>query len=174
MACDEVVVVDKVEYAVPQQWCPRKIDSSLLAEPGDLVQLPQELTFEDYRIYVTSDTRDAFVAMATAARKDSIDLIADSGFRSLSFQRRIIRKRLAAGETIERVFLNVAPPGYSEHHTGRALDLVPSEARFAHTPTYKWLSENAGEFGFVETYQDIEGDNLRWESWHWYHTPATK
>jgi D-alanyl-D-alanine carboxypeptidase len=109
--------------------------------------------------------------MATAAHEDSVELIADSGWRSLSFQRQIIRKRMAAGDSFEEVLNSVAPPGYSEHHTGRALDLCPSEARFAFTETYRWLSEHGAEFGFHETLPKNPRAPLTWESWHWTYVP---
>jgi D-alanyl-D-alanine carboxypeptidase len=94
-------------------------------------------------------------------------LIADSGFRSISYQRRIIKNRLAAGEKMEHILKSVAPPGYSQHHTGRSLDLCPSEARFAHTKTYRWLVEHAAACGFRETIPNNPAYPGTWESWHW-------
>jgi len=160
-------MVDSTEYRLTDQWCGRALDSSAIAIPGSLVQIDSAHTFEDYRIYVTRATRDAFAAMAAAARKDSVLLIVDSGFRSPGFQSRIIKRRLAAGEPFERIISMVAPPGYSEHHTGRALDLVPSEARFAHTPAYQWLQAHAADYGFYETYPEDPESPHPWEAWHW-------
>jgi len=173
-ACDRAVVIDSVEYPVPERWCERWVDSTKWAEPTSLVRLPFELTKDSSRIYVTPATRDAFIAMAAAARKDSILLITDSGFRSPGFQRRLIKKRMALGQTFDEAVRFVAPPGFSQHHTARALDLVPSEARFADTEAYKWLRENAGDFGFEETYPEPEnGDDYEyWEAWHWYYVGA--
>lgn len=172
-ACDETVIIDSVEYHVTELWCGRALDSTAIAKPEQLVQLPQELTYEDYRIYVLPVTREAFVNMAAAALEDSVELIADSGWRSLSFQRRIIRNRMAAGDSFDKVLNSVAPPGYSEHHTGRALDLCPSEARFAFTETYIWLVAHAAEFGFYETLPKDPHAPLTWESWHWTYLPVT-
>lgn len=166
-ACDETVVIDSVEYRVSDYWCGQRIDSSAIARPEHLVKLPQELTFENYRIYVLPQARDAFVKMAKAAWKDSVELIVDSGFRSPAFQRRIIKKRLASGDSFDEVLNSVAPPGYSEHHTGRAFDLCPSEARFAFTETYRWLRENASRYSFFETLPEDPDAPLTWESWHW-------
>ncbi len=167
--CEETITIDSVVYPVGESWCGRLIDSAEIAEPASLVQLPDELTFEDSRIYVLPETKEAFVAMAEAAKEDSILLIADSGWRSFSFQRRIIRRRLERGDKIEEILQSVAPPGYSEHHTGRALDLCPSEARFAHTDIYKWLKENAGRFGFIESLPKSDSNLILWESWHIYY-----
>ena len=172
-SCDETdntIVIDSVEYKIPANWEGKEIDSSLIADPEKLVQLPQENTFEDYRIYLNKEARDAFVIMAEAAKSDSVTLIVDSGYRSANFQIRIIKRRMEQGDSFERVMKFVAPPGYSQHETGRAVDLVPSEVRFAKTKTYEWLQENAGKFGFAETYpEDIEPKS-RWEPWHWYYT----
>jgi zinc D-Ala-D-Ala carboxypeptidase len=166
--CDSLMV-DSTWHMVPPQWCGWKLDSTDIADPAQLVRLPDSLTFEDYRIYVTRSTREAFVRMAAAASNDGISLIADSGFRSPAFQKKIIRRRLADGQDPAKVLREVAPPGYSQHHTGRALDLVPSEARFAHTDTYRWLKNNAARFGFTESYANDTSTPFPWESWHWYY-----
>lgn len=165
--CSESIVIDSVSYRVGAPWCGNRLDSANVAQPSELVRLPDSLTFEDYRIYVTPETRRAFVAMATHARRDSVELTADSGFRSPSFQRRLIARRLAEGREFSEIIKNVAPPGYSQHHTGRALDLVPSDPSFARSRKYRWLREHATEYGFVESYsEDFEG-GMHWEPWHW-------
>jgi LAS superfamily LD-carboxypeptidase LdcB len=50
---------------------------------------------------------------------------------------------------------------------------VPSEAIFAFTETYRWLSEHAAEYGFFETLPEDPNAPLTWESWHWTHIPPT-
>ena len=169
-ACDETFLLDSTDYVVTEYWCGKVLDSGLLATPEDLVRLPQELTYESYRIYVLPEVRTAFVGMAQEAKKDSVDLIADSGFRSKSFQRRILRSRLSLGDEMATILESVAPPGYSEHHTGRAFDLVPSEAEFAFTEAYIWLRQNAHHFGFIESLPEDSSGESPWESWHWYYT----
>lgn len=167
----ETVTIDSVTYKVPARWVGRKLDSSRVADESKLVPLPAELCPEGTRVYVTPATRTAFIRMAAAAKKDSILLKADSGYRSAAFQRRIIRRRMAEGRTFDQVCQFVAPPGYSQHQTGRALDLVPSEAVFANTPTYAWLKKHAGKYGFVESIPKPpkNGGDWYWEAWHWYY-----
>lgn len=167
-SCDETVIIDSVEYAVPEQWCGQSLDSILIADPTTLVRLPDEFCYADYRIYLDRATRDALVELAHAARKDSVEIIVDSGYRSASFQKRIIKRRMAEGESFERVARFVAPPGYSQHETGRAVDLVPSEVLFLKTNIYVWMKDHAGRFGFVETYPPDSTSSFRAESWHWY------
>ena len=138
-----------------------------MADSKKLTRLPDSLTYESYRIYVLPKTKDALLLMSSQARKDSIFLIVDSGFRSVGFQKRIIKNRLEAGEEYQKVINYVAPPGYSQHHSGLAVDFFPSEAKFASTKEYLWLKNNAGGFGFYEPYpEDITG-YIPWESWHW-------
>jgi len=163
----EYVVIDNHNYLVPEQWQGKKIDTTQMPNPKDLVQIPDENTFEDYRIYVRRETRNAFLFMVQAAAKDSIYFIVDSGYRSIAFQRRIILRRLKKGDDFGRIVKMVAPPGYSEHHTGYALDFCPSKAKFAYTATYQWLSENAGQFGFVQSLPEEDNNTTYWESWHW-------
>lgn len=168
--CDHTVTIDSVVYDVPERWCGRYVPPEDRAKGDTLARLPYELCYDSSRIYVTRATRDAFVNMADAARAAGINLMVDSGFRSPGFQKRIIKRRMAAGETFDQAVRFVAPPGFSQHHTGRAVDLVPSEARFAHTDAYEWLKEHAAEYGFVETYPEPEdpSDYVYWESWHWF------
>lgn len=173
-AGNETIVIDSVEYKIPANWQGKKIETSLIADPKKLVQLPQDITFEDYRIYLKKEARDAFIKMAEAAKKDSIALIVDSGYRSAGFQKRIIKRRMQQGDSFERVMRFVAPSGYSQHETGRAVDLVPSEVEFAKTKSYKWLKKNAVKFGFVETYPEDIIPSTRWEPWHWYYAGGNK
>ena len=165
--CTDSIRIDSATYRVGPPWCGHRLDSADIADPAGLVRLPDSLAFEDYRIYVTPETRKAFIAMAAAARKDSVLLRADSGFRSPWFQRKLISRRLSEGKSFVSIIKNVAPPGYSEHHTGRALDLVPSDPSFARSRTYTWLKKHAADFGFTESYPKDFADGLHWEPWHW-------
>ena len=165
--CRETVTIDGREFTVPERWCGHRLDSSEVADKTRLVELPEKLTYENYRIYVLAETGTAFVKMAAAAEKDGLLLIVDSGYRSASYQTEIIKRRLADGEEPETILSFVAPPGYSEHETGRAVDLVPSDASFAETPAYRWMKANAAGFGFYESYPESTADSIPWEPSHW-------
>ena len=169
--CSEKIVIDSVEYMLPERWCGKKLDSLDMADPDKLTKLPDSLSFESYRIYVLPETKEALLLMSTQARKDSVFLIVDSGFRSVGFQKRIIKNRLEAGEEYQKVISYVAPPGYSQHHSGLAVDFVPSEAMFAKTKEYLWLKTNAGNFDFYESYPEDSTGYIPWESWHWIFNP---
>ncbi|RNL77326.1 M15 family metallopeptidase [Nocardioides marmorisolisilvae] len=81
-----------------------------------------------------------------------------SAFRSFDYQERVHRNLVASQgqQAADRVS---ARPGYSEHQTGLAVDLItpgsPScdfDQCFAHTPGGRWLTEHAWEYGFLVRY----------------------
>ena len=64
------------------------------------------------------------------------------------------------------------PPGYSEHHTGRAVDVAMDgaaqlELGFGQTPAFRWLSENANSFSFFLSFPVGNPHGFVYEPWHW-------
>ncbi len=119
---------------------------------------------------------DAWQAMRTCAAQAGINLQVVSAFRSVEYQARLIEKKLAQGQSISEILKVSAAPGFSEHHTGRALDLTTHESTsleedFAQTEAYRWLKTNALEFGFVESFGKNNTHGLIWEPWHWCYRP---
>jgi zinc D-Ala-D-Ala carboxypeptidase len=114
----------------------------------------------------------AWKAMHAAAAADGISLVIVSGFRSVERQAEIIRGKLAAGLPREAILRASAPPGYSEHHTGRAIDLTttgvrPLEEEFETTAAFSWLSTRAPVFGFTLSYPRDNRHGFLYEPWHW-------
>ena len=73
---------------------------------------------------------------------------------------------------LESILTICAPPGYSEHHTGRAVDIStvgsPAlEVEFDQTTAYAWLTENAAKFGYHLSYPLGNGWGYQYEPWHW-------
>ncbi|MSU70488.1 MAG: D-alanyl-D-alanine carboxypeptidase family protein, partial [Opitutaceae bacterium] len=94
------------------------------------------------------------------------------GFRSVAFQANIIREKLAGGEPISRILKLVAAPGFSEHHTGQAIDIGSPDfpvvdERFALTAEFRWLKKNAARFGFHLSYPRRNPHGIVYEPWHW-------
>ena len=168
----EFVQVDGENYDVPLPWRGRKITQKV-PDPATLKQIPQDFTLNESKIFLTEEARDAFVVMAEAAREDGIELLANSGFRSVWYQRKIFSRYMAEGRTWDDLVRYVAPPGYSEHMLGESVDLHPSNWRFASTEAYQWLRENANRYHFYETYPEVSRRGFPWEAWHWkYIAPA--
>jgi D-alanyl-D-alanine carboxypeptidase len=67
------------------------------------------------------DALEAWRKMKEHAKMDGIDLELVSAFRSKERQQEIIDRKL--GERLDQVYSVNCPAGYSEHHTGRAIDL---------------------------------------------------
>lgn len=127
-------------------------------------------------IRLTPEAAAAWQALRAAAGRAGIMLWPLSGFRSVARQREIIAGKQAAGQTLAEIYRTVAPPGHSEHHTGRALDIGCPESHsleeaFAHTPAFAWLVLHAPEFGFRLSYPADNPYGLRYEPWHWCHHP---
>jgi D-alanyl-D-alanine carboxypeptidase len=114
----------------------------------------------------------AWEIMRSAAQSDRIELIPISAFRSIERQREIIAGKLSAGKTIAEILRYVAPPGFSEHHTGRAIDIgthghLDLEEDFATTPAFQWLATRAAGFGFSLSYPPGGAQGIAYEPWHW-------
>lgn len=92
----------------------------------------------------------AFLRMADAARRDDVELVVVSGFRSPEKQLELYRLfRRGRGPLASK-------PGTSNHQSGRALDLDMSSPGAT-----RWMKRNARRFGFKRT--------VRSERWHWEH-----
>ena len=99
---------------------------------------------------VELDTARAFARMHAAAARAGIELIIRSGFRSHEHQEWLYRAyRLGLGHL-------AAKPGYSNHQSGRAIDLMVDAEISA------WLGQNARRYGFKRT--------VKGEPWHWEYT----
>ena len=119
---------------------------------------------------------ESWAHMRRAAMKDDVELFALSGFRSVSRQTEIFRGKLAAGQPMSEILRYVAAPGFSEHHTGRALDIGTPEhteldEAFADTDAFRWLQENASDFGFTLSYPRDNPHGIGFEPWHWCWSP---
>lgn len=115
--------------------------------------------------------------MKAAARRGGVELFVVSAFRTVSRQAEIIRRKLASDQPIEEIISVSAPPGYSEHHTGLAVDIgTPAstvlEVEFEATLAFGWLCANAGNFGFRLSYPRGNPYGYQYEPWHWCHSAA--
>jgi len=114
----------------------------------------------------------AWERLSAAARGDGVELRIASAFRSVERQAEIVRKKLQSGLSIAAVLSVCAPPGFSEHHSGRAVDVdtpdcPPLAGAFAQTAGFRWLSLHAREFGFTLSYPQGNAHGYEYEPWHW-------
>lgn len=115
---------------------------------------------------------EAWRRLKAEALADGITLFIVSAFRSVDRQAEIVRGKLDTGILPKDVLAICAPPGFSEHHTGRAVDLStpgskPLEAEFEQTAAYAWLQRNAEGFGYRLSYPVGNSWGYQHEPWHW-------
>jgi D-alanyl-D-alanine carboxypeptidase len=143
--------------------------------PLDLISISGSLINQAGRnSFLRKDARDALWMLASAfEKKFAIPLTVISGYRSSAYQQRL----WDLGRCRDSL---CAPPGYSEHQLGLAVDLfdATSENEFTSNPTYrkyiKWLRENAHLYGWTQSYQKwIEIDGYDIEPWHYRYLGTT-
>ena len=124
---------------------------------------------------VHRDIFEALKRMRAAASKEGINLVLLSGYRSIDLQRMIFyeNKSIRNQIAIERAKVS-APPGYSEHSTGYAIDIGDStmrhtdfEVEFEKTPAFLWLKRNAPRYHFVLSFPKNNLQGVSYEPWHW-------
>ncbi len=118
---------------------------------------------------------EQFEAMRQAASRAGHTLMPLSGFRTLEEQEYLFfdikAERAQNAETRAEVS---APPGYSEHHTGYAIDIGDAtqpgthlQEEFGDTEAFDWLEENATRFGFELSFLPNNPQGVVFEPWHW-------
>lgn len=141
-----------------------------VSEATDLVSVGPDHLQREARL--TPGAATAWCAMRDAAATEGVELILVSSFRSVARQAEILAGKLAKGLTLEQILEVSAYPGYSEHHSGNAVDIGTVDARhleeeFEFTHAFDWLCENAGKFGFAMTYPRDNPFGIAYEPWHW-------
>ena len=125
--------------------------------------------------FMTSATYDCWTAMKKAAASDSVILQLVSAYRSIDYQCELIQGKILAGRTIDEILRNNVIPGYSEHHTGRALDLTTPgcavlEESFEDSTAFDWLNTHASQYHFRMSYPRDNIYGINYEPWHWFCT----
>ena len=138
-------------------------------------EIPKEkLVLIEPNIEVHIDMRDSLLNMREEAKKDGIYLVFLSGYRSISLQNDIFYslKSIRNQEAAERARVS-APPGYSEHSTGFAIDIgdyynpeADFEVEFENTDAFRWLKNNAAKYHFKLSFNK-NNKNVDYEPWHW-------
>ena len=121
---------------------------------------------------MTPDAAEAWHKMKNSAASVSVCLQVVSAFRSVDYQLNILRRKLDQGQAIDDILRVSAAPGYSEHHSGRALDLTTPgcavlEEEFEDSEAFNWLTEHAANFGFHMSFPRNNPHGVIFEPWHW-------
>ncbi len=123
-------------------------------------------------IRICKEAATAYVKMSEAAEIEGIHMRVIHGYRSYDEQLEILEKLIKTnGE--EKARSIGAPAGFSEHHTGLAMDVggeKDEEGRFitSNKEVYKWIEDNCYVYGFM--LKNLKGKEhitgTKYEPWH--------
>ena len=158
------------ELEIPASYAlQRKLNVQPEAAAVELVPITQGAVRE---IHLQRAAAEAWFRLSARAASDGIELQPLSGFRSIARQAEIIRRKRHRGASISEILRVNAAPGYSEHHTGRAIAIgtsgfLPLDQTFEQSAAFGWLSHHAPQFGFTLSYPAINSRGIGFEPWHW-------
>lgn len=140
------------------------------ASPNDL-----EPIVADNSILLRREAAEAYLNMEADARAEGVRLAPLSGFRTVEDQQYLFFEvKAERGQVASERAEVSAPPGYSEHHTGYAIDIgdadVPAthlSPDFENTRAFEWLEANAAYYSFELSFPKDNPQNIAYEPWHW-------
>lgn len=151
------LLVDK-EHPLPREY-----------EPKDLVSLnAYGIRTSRPTLLLRISAAQALSRMAEEARKEGIELLVSSAYRSFQYQSTVY-KRVVQELGKEAADRESAKPGFSQHQLGTAVDFGSISDSFTGTPMERWLRRRAWEFGFSLSYPEGKEaeTGYRYESWHY-------
>lgn len=165
------------------------------AEHQSFGLVPLEVASRD-GLWLRSEVIESFAEMRKAAIRDGVSLKIISATRTFNHQKRIWEAkwngtRKVEGSDLSRSIPHPATrarkileyssmPGTSRHHWGTDIDINSLNPEYFDTgkgkKEYEWLRDNAYEFGFCQTYTQMDGDRpngYEEEKWHWTYLPIS-
>jgi len=166
---EELIPLNNLKFQVERNY-----DARILGHLPYNETPKEKLVLIEPNIEVHMDMRDSLLKMREKAKKDGIYLVFLSGYRSINLQNDIFYslKSIRNQEAAERARVS-APPGYSEHSTGFAIDIGDANQRetdfetdFENTDAFRWLIKNAAKFHFKLSFNK-DNKYIDYEPWHW-------
>lgn len=176
MATDEVVwrVNNSLDFEKYTHDIPVTDGDDILVIVNKYFKLPSDYVPKDLVVVdgmeVNKIAAEAYIKMRDAAKAEGFTIKGVSAYRSIEEQRELYDKHLAC-ETVDQADSVCARAGYSEHHTGLAIDIRGSFGRawdFDKTPEAPWIFDNCHRFGFIVRYlpETTEITGYASEPWH--------
>lgn len=167
---DVLKLVESLDIDVEQYSTAHQLE--LVAEPYVLEYADKDRY--QRALWLEYNTKQAWQRMQRSAECDDVILEAISGFRGHHYQMGIFKRKMARGLIVNEILSVNAAPGFSEHHSGRALDISTlnepaAEQSFEQTAAFNWLNKFAGDFGFRLSYPRNNIHGMNYEPWHWYY-----
>ena len=134
-----------------------------------MINVDLSYSYEGRRIL--PEVNDAFIKMYNDAKKEGINLFVVSAYRSYSYQEKLYNNYITM-YGIDYANTVSAKPGFSEHQTGLAMDILSpgvQMSEFENTKAYSWLKENSYKYGFILRYPKDKTylTGYAFESWHY-------
>ena len=121
-------------------------------------------------MYLVEECKNAFIKMAQDAEAVGYTIRAISTYRTLDYQEKLYNNYVKK-DGIEIADTYSARPGYSEHHTGLAIDIDNKQlsyTNFESTKEFTWMMENSYKYGFILRYgRDTSITGYMYEPWHY-------
>ena len=168
------------------------------SQDSDFAPVPDEYDIGGYQMYLRKETLAAFEDMAEKADEDGVELKIASATRNFDYQKKLwddkwegvtlvdgqnLAKTMPDGiERFGTILEYSAAPGTSRHHWGTEIDINDANVPYFNTAdgekVYDWMTQNAMNFGFCQTYT-LKGEGEREngyseEKWHWSYLPLSR
>ena len=161
-AIDYMALVNK-ESRLPDGWEEALETTSITNSVGD-------------EVVIEKSAYEAYLKLKDELAKEGIQTELDSAYRSVEEQQKIVKDFTEKyGEDYVKKY--VAVPGYSEHHTGLALDLYlivddktiyENEDLVQYPEIWEKIHEKCSDYGFILRYLQGKADitGYSYEPWH--------
>lgn len=131
---------------------------------------PKKLVKIEGDYVATPETTAAYKELTADLQKEGMKIYIVSSYRDIAYQNNLYNYYLKS-DSKQEVDTYSARPGYSEHHTGRALDISQvynNLDAFEGSKEAKWVYENAYKYGFIVRYKEEQMDvtGYIFEPWH--------
>lgn len=135
--------------------------------PNDLVLVD---SYAKENMYLNVECKNAFIELAKKAELEGYNIRAISTYRTYGYQENLYNNYVKH-DGILKADTYSARPGYSEHHTGLAIDVDNKDlsyTNFFNTKEFNWMQENAYKYGFILRYpKDETITGYIYEPWHY-------
>ena len=120
---------------------------------------------------LVNDAKKAFEELSENAKKENLNIIAMSSYRSYEYQVNLYNNYVKT-DGQEAADTYSARAGYSEHQTGLAVDVYNLDlpyTSFEETLEFDWMQENAYKYGFILRFpkDKVNITGYQYESWHY-------
>jgi len=159
---DYLVLVNK-ENKLPDDW-------------EETVRLKSCTSASGKEIFVEEEALGKYYELRNALAEEDVYILLDSTYRSVAYQEDLAERfRQEKGD--EYVKLYVAVPGFSEHHTGLAIDVClrvgnliidDNDEMIAEKEIFAKVHEKLADYGFILRYMEGKEDitGYAYEPWH--------